>query len=270
MDPRENKPKPSLKEILLSRQGLSLAMCLGIWMVLYGTPCDILKAEYADAVHVLFEGAAALALFLAMRGKSAWEAPKPAGGRPRYALLAMAVVPLTVLLYAGTQMFSLTRTLPYVGDPELKMGEGMYVWYALRTCATAPVMEELGSRRIAFGGLRRLGIGFWPAALASAVLFGWIHVGISPYLAIATVAHTLLQCLVYEATGKLRYCVAGHAAYNLLALPDRDVSIRWPHTLLFGVPRSTSVPFLAAVAAVVVTLCLFRKKLFFRDVPDGK
>lgn len=175
-----------------------------------------------------------------------------------------------MLLYASTQMFCLADGIPYVGDPKDQLGKGMYVWYALRTCATAPLMEELGCRRIAFGGLRRMGIGFWPAALASAALFGGIHVGINPYLAIATVAHTLLHCLAYEATGKLRYCVAGHAAYNLLALPDRKVSTRWPHTLLFGVPRSASVPFLLAVSAVVILLCLFRKKLFFRDALDGE
>lgn len=264
------KPMKNIKLKLEARLDpyLYLVLCLGLWLVLYGAPGELIKAGYADAVHVLFEGAAALALLLATRDKAAAEASRPSGRRPRYALLALAVIPLTLLLYASTQMLCLANSIPYVGDPEDQMGKGMYVWYALRTCATAPLMEELGCRRIVFGGLRRLDIGFWPAALASAALFGCIHVGIDPYLAIATVAHTLLQCLVYEATGKLRYCVAGHAAYNLLALPDREVSTRWPHTLLFGVPRSVSIPFLAAVSAVVILLCLFRKKLFLRDGQD--
>lgn len=266
MKPMKNKPKLSLKACPDTLP--YLVLCLGLWLFLYGAPCAAFKAGFADAVHVLFEGAAALALLLATRNNASWEAPRPAGRRPRYALLALAAVPLTLLIYVSTQMFCLADGIPYVGDPEDHLGKGMYVWYALRTCATAPLMEELGCRRIAFGGLRRMGIGFWPSALASAALFGFIHVGVSPCLAIATVAHTLLHCLVYETTGKLRYCVAGHVAYNMLTLPDRKVTTRWPHNLLFGVPRSVSVPFLAAVAAVIAALCLFRTKLFFRDAPD--
>lgn len=76
-------------------------------------------------------------------------------------------------------MYCLAYTAPPVSDPAAGFSPEAYRWYALRICVTAPLMEELGCRWLAFGKLRRC-IGFWPAALASAAVFGLLHVDISP------------------------------------------------------------------------------------------
>lgn len=237
------------------------------WLVLYGLLPAALDAGFADAARVLFEGAAALLLLIpALREGSL---PPPEGrGKTRYALAAAVLLPLLLASYVAAQAFCLAGSTPYRGDPEVLLGGGTYVWYVLRTCVTAPVMEELGCRWIAFGKLRRLGVKFWPAALLSTVLFSFIHVGTSPAFAVAVVPGTLLYCLIYDLTGAPWLGMAVHAVRNLIALPVSPWAGSWPDVLLdslmFGVPRSTSVLSLLAVTAAAVLLCVFRDRIFRR------
>lgn len=249
---------PALKDLIKT------SGCIVAWYLLYGAPQVVFKTGYADCGHVLFEGVIALLLLvLAVRDGPARKEPRPAGRTPRRVLLIAVAVPVFLLKYAAIQAFCLTDAYPYGGDPEDLMGRGMYAWYALRTCFTAPIMEELGCRWIIFGRLRRTGTGFWTSALFSALMFGYIHAETSPALALAAIPSALLYCLLYEITGAPWCCVAAHAAYNLLALPGREAAVSWPNTLLYGVPRRISIPLLMAVSAVILLLCLFRDRLFY-------
>lgn len=246
-----------------------VAVCawLAAWLVLYGLLPASFGAGYADAAHVLLEGAAALLLLVpALR-----EGPLPmqeGRGRPRYALAAAALLPVLLASYVASQAFCLTGKVPYYGDPEDLLGEGTFVWYALRTCVTAPAMEELGCRWLAFGKLRRLGVGFWPAALLSAVMFSLAHVGTNPAMAVAVVPSALLYCLIYDLTGSPWPGMAVHAARNLAALPGTSWAGSGPDVLLdglmYGVPRSVGVAALLAVTAVIALLCACRDRLFRR------
>ena len=165
----------------------------------------------------------------------------------------LLLVPVFLLTYASIQMFHLAGGMRYTGSVSVS------VWYILRTCLTAPVMEELGCRWILFYKLRR-GFGFWPAALTSAALFSLIHINVDASFAVTLIPSALLYCLIYEVTGRFRYCVAAHMVFNVLALPsDPD----W-ESFLWGVPRSVSVPLLVSATAVVVLLCGFRGRIFAR------
>jgi len=235
-------------------------------LTLYWFPV-LLGAGYTDAFHVLFEGAAAILLLVpALR-----EDPLPRSegrGRPRYALAAAVLLPVFLASYVAAQAVYLVDKVPYYGDPEDMLGEGMLVWYALRTCVTAPVMEELGCRWLAFGKLRRRGAGFWPSALASVLPFSVIHAGAGLDVAAAVVPGALLYCLIYDLAGSPWLGMAVHAARNLMSLPGTPWAGSGPDRLLdnlmYGVPQSASVPALLAVTAVMVLLCAYRDRFFRR------
>ena len=253
----------------LKRLSPEAAVCvwLLVWVTLYGLLPAALGAGFADAARVLAEGASALLLLVpALR-----EGPLPpqeGRGRPRYALAAAVLLPVLLAAYVASQAFCLVGSTPYYGDPEVLLGEGTFVWYALRTCVTAPVMEELGCRWLAFGKLRRLGVGFWPAALASALLFSLIHVETNPAVAVAVVPSALLYCLMYDLTGSPWLGMASHAARNLISLPGTP----WAGSgldalldgLMYGVPKDVAALALLAATATAVLLCACRDRLFRR------
>lgn len=237
------------------------------WLALYGLLPAALGAGYADAVHVLAEGAAVLLLLVPALREGLL--PVPEGhGRPRYALTAAVLLPVLLAAYVASQAFCLAGKSPYYGDPEDLLGEGTYIWYTLRTCVTAPAMEELGCRWIAFGKSRRLGVGFWPAALASVLLYSLIHLDVNPAVAVSVVPSALLYCLIYDLTGSPWPGMAVHAGRNLMALPGMPWAGSGPDVLLdglmYGVPRSASAPALLAVTAAAALLCAGRDRLFRR------
>lgn len=138
----------------------------------------------------------------------------------------------------------------------------------LRTCVTAPLMEELGCRWIAFGKTRRAA-GFWPAALLSTAMFSLIHINVAPALAVSVIPGALLRCLTYELTGKLSCCVAEHAAFNVLCLPDAPwVTPGWARRYA-NVPEWAGTPALIAVTVTIILLCVFREKLFYGNNGGG-
>lgn len=250
------------------RAVMAASLSLAAWLCLYGVLPHLLGAGYADARRVLAEGAAALPLLaLALRDGATREALAPAGrGKPRYAAAAAVLVPALLLYYAAGEAYCLTDSVRYAGDPADLFPGGAYAWYVLRTCVTAPLMEELGCRWLAFGRLRRE-FGFWPSALASAALFGLIHVGVHPDLPLAVLPGALLYCLVYEATGSIGCSIAAHAAHNVLALPSATPAGAALEGMLFGVPRSIGSPLLLAAAAAIALLCAYRDRLFRRVPP---
>lgn len=235
------------------------------WLALYGFLPATLGAGFADAVHVLAEGAASL-LLLVPALREGPLLPPEGRGRLRCVFAAAVLLPVLLASYVAAQAFCLAGSTPYCGDPEDLLGEGMYVWYVLRTCVTAPVMEELGCRWLAFGKLRRLGAGFWPAALASVLLFSLIHVETSPAFAVAVIPSTLLYCLMYDLTGSPWLGMAIHAVRNVIALPVSPWTGSGLDGLLdgfmYGVPRSIGVAALLVVTAVAVLLCACRDSLF--------
>lgn len=247
---------------------LEATVCILAWCMLYGAPEAIFHAEYADRRHVLLEGAAALLLLVPALRDGPMPAPE-GSGKPRYARLAAALVPALLASYAAAQMYGLADTLYVDGPASAFFPDGGYAWYALRTCATAPLMEELGCRWIAFGGLRRRGAGFWPSVLVSAALFSFIHLHTNPAMAVGCIPSALLLCLLYETTGAPWASVAAHAANNLLTQPSTAWPLPVPERMLYGVPRGTSIPVLLTVTAAIALLCAFRKKLFYRHVDGG-
>lgn len=243
------------------------ALCAWLlaWLALYGLLPDALGAGFADAARVLVEGAAALLLLIPALREG--PLPSPEGrGRPRYVLAAAVLLPVLLASYVAFQAFCLAGRRPYYGDPEDLLGQGAYVWYALRTCVTAPVMEELGCRWIAFGKPRRWGAGFWPAALASVLLFSLIHLNVNPAVAVTVVPGALLYCLIYDLTGSPWPGMVVHAVRNLISLPGTPWAGSGPDALLdglmYGVPRGVAALALLAVTAVAALLCAYRDRLF--------
>lgn len=239
----------SLRKYRISA-AVDAVLYLAAWWLLYGGLPLLLRTGRYDAVHVLCEGASAAVLLVLFVRSRRTGFPVP-GGRP--GLPVLLLVPVFFLMYASIQMFQLAGGTRYAGSVSVS------VWYVLRTCLTAPVMEELGCRWILFYKLRR-GFGFWPAALASAVMFSLIHMDIDAAFALAVVPSALLYCLIYEVTGRFRYCVAGHMAFNVLALPGDPA---W-ESFLWGVPLRVSVPLLVSVTVGIVLLCAFRDRIFAR------
>lgn len=244
---------------------LEVLLCVCAWSILYGAPGALFQAKTFDRTHVLLEGAAALPLLVLALRKGPDPAPEGAG-KPRYALLAAIAVPVFLAAYAAGQAFCLANRIPYSGTAEELFPSGGYIWYALRTCATAPLMEELGCRWITFGRLRRRGFGFWPSVLVSTTLFSLIHLCTNPVMAVGCIPTALLFCLLYELTGTPWCGTAAHAVYNLLALPCTAWATSELEDMLYGVPRSVSVPTLLAVTAAIALLCAGRKKLFYRRI----
>lgn len=223
---------------------------LAAWWLLYGGLPILFRTGRYDAGHVLCEGASAAVLLVLFVRSRRTGFPVP-GGRP--GLPVLLLVPVFLLTYASIQMFHLAGGTRYMAPVSVS------VWYILRTCLTAPVMEELGCRWILFYKLRR-SFGFWPAALASVALFSLIHMDVDASFAVALVPSALLYCLMYEVTGRFRYCVAGHMAFNVLALPGGPAL----EGFLWGVPLRVSVPLLVLVTAGIVLLCAFCGRIFAR------
>jgi ABC-2 type transport system permease protein len=83
-------------------------------------------------------------------------------------------------------------------------------WMVPLAIVAAPVFEEFIFRGLIFGGLRR-SLGPWPAALASAGIFGIVH----PPLAVLPVfCMGLVAARVYDRAGMLLAPMMVHAGYN--------------------------------------------------------
>ena len=83
----------------------------------------------------------------------------------------------------------------------------------------APVAEETFFRGFVFGGLRGR-FGFWPAALASGLLFAAAHIGNPGYLIVlpAIAAIGVLFAWSYDYSGSIRIPIFGHFLYNTVQI----------------------------------------------------
>jgi membrane protease YdiL (CAAX protease family) len=96
------------------------------------------------------------------------------------------------------------------------------VVFALFATVIAPITEEFVFRGLVFRSVRDRH-GFWPGALVSALLFGVIHYVAAPWpdalvLQITMVVTGLGLAWVYERRTTLLAPIAGHAAFNLIAV----------------------------------------------------
>ena len=85
----------------------------------------------------------------------------------------------------------------------------------IRTVILAPVAEELIFRGLMFKRTESL-LGFWPAALISAAVFGIYHLNLAQ--GIYAFLFGILFCLVYRRFGNLSACIFMHVCANLLSV----------------------------------------------------
>lgn len=122
-------------------------------------------------------------------------------------LLPLIYLAMTVLGWALVSLFPMTAA-------ERAMLGNMHagsVTMAVLICVLAPVLEEMLFRGII---LRSFLAQYptWAAILASAGLFGFVHLNIYQY--VGAVFMGLLLGWLYERTRSLLPCIALHAAYN--------------------------------------------------------
>lgn len=162
---------------------------------------------------------------------------------------------LLFIMYVGAEMVGLWLwdRFPTVGAMQdyAELSDTQLYLYSLRGIFAAPFLEEFTCRFLLFRPLRAK-LGFWPAVTASALYFASIH-GTLMHIPLA-VGLTLLSCVVYSATGKYRYCVLFHMAFNWFAVAV-VFSVQgfpvWARFVLLGVSY-----------ALIILLYVFRKKLF--------
>ncbi len=91
----------------------------------------------------------------------------------------------------------------------------LQVYIAFSAIVIAPVGEEICFRGFLFKALKRHG-GFWPAAIASGLLFGAIHSSLAQMLPLTIFG--IAQCIAYERARSLWLPMAVHAIFNTVSL----------------------------------------------------
>jgi membrane protease YdiL (CAAX protease family) len=122
------------------------------------------------------------------------------------------------------------------------------IGYAVLLAFVAPLTEELFFRGFMFGVLREK-LGVAGGAIATAVVFGFVHVTGSPIKTVGVlIILGLLLCLLYLQTGSLLPCIALHALNNGLSFAvTKDLSV--PGAILLVLATSG-----AAVAVAVAVM----------------
>jgi membrane protease YdiL (CAAX protease family) len=120
---------------------------------------------------------------------------------------------------------------------------------AVLVCVVAPIAEELFFRGFCFTALRRT-LGMLPAAAATGIIFGAIHLGgTKAEFVVPLMVFGFLLCLLYVWTDSIVPCIALHALNNSLAL---GVTQSWGIWTLFAMIASVT-------AVLAVTLPLGRR-----------
>lgn len=139
------------------------------------------------------------------------------GGWRTYAGAFLAMTAFQVLL-AGVEQFMrhdmLTDLRPFVG---LVRGPD-WVLTAAVVGIGAPLSEELLFRGFLLAALARTRLGFWGAALVSALLWAGLHAGYSTVGLAEVFAIGLFLSWLLWRTGSLRVAIFCHALYNSLIL----------------------------------------------------
>jgi len=115
------------------------------------------------------------------------------------------------------------------------------------TCVVAPICEEILFRGFLFRSLYNWH-GFWPAAIATGILFGGVH-GLSAAPAVDLLPLALLGfllCAVYRITGSLYPCIVLHVLNNAIAF-GTDEHWNWRTVELAAAALATAALVLALV-----------------------
>ena len=144
--------------------------------------------------------------------------------RARYILSALngwcCVLPLLFAsMYASSLVYQYVFSAPpepqkiILDFAELPAGPKL-VMMALAVLA-APLAEEIFFRGLIFASLRAR-LGFWPAALASALIFGAVHMSLAQFASLALLGFAMAW--LYNRTGSLWPSIAMHAVHNGVTL----------------------------------------------------
>ena len=128
--------------------------------------------------------------------------------------------------------------------------------------AAVGASEEILNRGYPLHELAR-GVGFWPAAVATSLLFGWEHLaeGDPAMGSLGVFAFAMVACASLRATGSLWFAIGYHAAWDygesgVLGIPDSSFLLSGA----LGETRVTGMPLLTGGAAgpegSVLTLAL--------------
>lgn len=220
---------PSLRDIALAAALYGLGLAALAFLVFLGGSLGLLRA--------LDEGAIAALLLAANAGlmtAAAWfGVRRPAGERrevlglsalsPRWTIRSIGFgVLLLVLVGAATAILRLFfhEWIELPGAPEYgldKASPARFAFVLIAGAYLAPLGEELVFRGLLFGWLYRKA-GFATAAVLSSVAFGAVHLGGTPYQAIAAAFYGIVLCRLYVAAGSLWAPVFAHRTVNAIGL----------------------------------------------------
>jgi membrane protease YdiL (CAAX protease family) len=198
----------------------------GIWIVLSDTTLDQLSDDssfivVASAVNQVFF--IATAVFVArLSGAFRWRDFGLVRAPFWRTVALMAAVMASYLVVLGIYN-QLVHLAPDDAPEKLgaNSGDTRMFFFAVLVAVLAPIAEEIFFRGMIFRSLRN-GIGLWPAAIASGLLFGSLHID-------ALTSDRLLQviplavlgisfALLYSWTGTLYSTIALHATNNAIAV----------------------------------------------------
>ena len=139
--------------------------------------------------------------------------------------LGLALVPIEYALYQELfDLFEIDQSTSWwllPGAPHTGLLEGVTV--LAYSAIIVPIAEELLFRGVIFRWLRQR-FSFWPAAVASAALFGLAHVWIDSMIAAGAMG--LVLAWLYERSGSLAPSILMHQTFNA-AIVVAAMAIEW-------------------------------------------
>ena len=131
-------------------------------------------------------------------------------------------IALAIVLYFFNELVIESLQAIYRGDPSdfsitFSLRDQIN-WPYLAIAATLPIVEELIYRGYAYRGLKRkYGVGF--TIIASSILFGALHWGLSAFTAVLIISFGILIFFVFlSRKGNLVAVTVGHCLYNSIVL----------------------------------------------------
>jgi membrane protease YdiL (CAAX protease family) len=198
----------------------------------------------AAAVVAIVADIALCAGAIALAARIAYPDGVPAAivGRARSSRVGIAVLAqLGFVILALPLLTALSTTLGFHGTTNLPLhhhGAGIVLLLTWIAVVAAPWMEELSMRGLLLSGLWDR-FGFWPAALASSLVWAGLH-NVSGVL-IPFACEGLLLCWIRRRTGSVRTGIALHATQNVAA------------SIYSGAGLLVLPPLVAVIASLVVT-----------------
>jgi membrane protease YdiL (CAAX protease family) len=206
------------------------------WLVVAGAAaCVVLYVASSASAYLLFEmghrtvAAATVAIVvnvalcagtIALAARIAYPGGVPAAivGRARSSRVGIAVLAqVAFVMVALPLLTALGKSLGFHGTTNLSLHHhraGVVLLVTWIAVVAAPWMEELSMRGFLLSGLWER-FGFWPAALASSLVWAGLH-GVSGVL-IPFTCEGLLLCWIRRRTGSVRTGIALHATQNVVA-----------------------------------------------------